>query len=140
MASLSRRKRLTARLGRRGAFLVSLGLAWVAYGFAFLATSRPAAQREGLTVLSRYVSHDAQGFIWLACGIVAVIFGCVWRVGDDQIGFTALIAPSALWSISYFADWVLVSDYSRGWVVAVTYAAISAAIYIASGWPEVRQT
>lgn len=128
------------RLGRRGAFLLCMGLAWINYGAALLLTPTPPAQVNGLTILSSIIPLPAWGWVWLLSGCVGVALCGVRVVGADQAGFTALVFPAATWATGYFADWVVIGDYSRGWVVAGTYGALAAAIYIASGWPEVRRT
>lgn len=126
-------------LGRRGAFLLAMGSAWVCYGVAILSTSAPRAQAEGLTLITQYVPLHSLAWVWVASGVTALVCSPIRRVGPDQFGFTALVLPAALWATGYLLDWLIFGEYSRGWVVASTYAAISAAIVIASGWPEVRK-
>lgn len=127
-------------LGRRGAFLLAMGLSWVCYGYAILTTPIPAAQHMGLSVLMSVAPLSVWGWAWLASGVVGAFFSLVRKVGADQIGFTALVIPAVTWSVGYLIDWALVGGYDRGWVVASTYAGIAASIVIASGWPEVRKT
>lgn len=131
-------RRVGRFLGRRGAFLLAMGLAWICYGAAILLTPAPLAQLEGLTILCSLLSLTHWGWIWVAAGAIGVAFCGVQRVGRDQLGFTALVLPTGAWATGYLADWIVVGDYSRGWVVASTYAGVAAAIVIASGWPEVR--
>jgi hypothetical protein len=126
-------------LGRRGAFLLAMGLAWICYGGAILATAPLSTQVDGLTLVTHYVSLHSLAWIWVASGVVGIAFCPVRRVGPDQWGFTALVIPAAFWSAGYLVDWIFVGQFSRGWVVATTYAAIAASIVIASGWPEARR-
>lgn len=126
-------------LGRRGAFLLCMGVAWICYGSSILVTRAPAAQKEGLTALTAVVPLHSWGWVWVASGIIGAAFCCVQHVGADQIGFTTLVVPASAWSAGYLIDWIVVGEYSRGWIVSVTYAALSAAVVIAGGWPEVRK-
>lgn len=132
-------RRVGARLGRRGAFLLAVGLAWVCYGLAFILTPAPKAQHAGLTILTSAIPLSFWGWIWLACGATGIAFCGVVDVGKDQIGFSALVVPAATWAGGYLVDWLVIGDYERGWVVASTYAALAASIVIASGWGEVRR-
>lgn len=126
------------RLGRRGAYLLSMGTAWVAYGAAVLLAPTPPAQVKGLTVLTTALPLDLWGWVWLTAGVVGVAFSPVRTVGTDQIGFTALVIPPTTWALGYLLDWILIGDYSRGWVVATTYGSLAASTLIASGWPEIH--
>ena len=126
-------------LGRRGAFLLAMGLAWICTGAAILTTPIPAGIQYGLTIITTYISLHSLAWVWVVSGCIAVAFCPVREVGRDQLGFTALVIPAAAWSAGYLADWIVVGEYSRGWVVSATYAAIAASVVIASGWPEIRR-
>jgi hypothetical protein len=102
-----------------------------------LLTPSPAAQVKGLTVLTAVIPLQLWGWVWLVGGVVGCAFSAVRTVGVDQLGFTALVVPPTTWSAGYLVDWATIGDYSRGWVVASTYAALAASTFIASGWPEV---
>jgi hypothetical protein len=126
-------------LGRRGAFLLAMGLAWICYGVAILTAPPISGQVDGLTLITQFISLHSLAWVWIASGAAGIAFCPVRRVGPDQWGFTALVLPAAVWSASYLIDWVFVHQFERGWVVATTYAAIAASIVIASGWPEARR-
>lgn len=132
-------KSVGRHLGRRGAFLLAMGLAWVCYGVAILTAPAPVAQVEGLTIVTSFVPLHSLAWVWVTAGVIGVAFCAVRRVGSDQLGFTSIVLPPALWAAGYFIDWAVVGEYSRGWVVASTYAAIAASTVIASGWPEIRK-
>lgn len=129
--------RLAGRhLGRRGAFLLAMGSGWIMYGVAILTSPAPPAQVQGLSIITAFIPLHCLAWVWIVSGIIGVAFCPARREGSDAPGFTALVMPSAIWATSYLIDWIVVTDYSRGWVVASTYAAISASIVIAAGWPE----
>lgn len=132
-------RRVSVQLGRRGAFLLSVGLAWVGLGYSILSTPAPPAQVTGLTVILSVMSLHSWGWVWTVSGILGIAFSGVRRVGRDQLGFTALAVPTAAWSAGYLADWLFIGGYPRGWVTATIYAALAASVIIAAGWPEVRR-
>lgn len=132
--------RLAGRhLGRRGAFLLAMGLAWICFGVATLTAPPVAGQVDGLTIITHFISLHTLAWVWVLSGIIGIAFCPARRVEADQWGFTALVLPAAVWSAGYMIDWIFIHQYSRGWVVATTYAGIAASIVITSGWPEPRK-
>ena len=131
--------RTMKRLGRRGAFLMSVGLAWVGLGYSILSTPAPPAQVTGLTVILSVMPLHGWGLVWLTAGLIGIACCGVQQVGRDQVGFVSLAFPTAAWSAGYLADWIFIGGYPRGWVTATIYAALTASVVIAAGWPEVRR-
>lgn len=133
-------RKVMKRLGRRGAFLMAMGIAWVGLGYSILSVPAPPAQTTGLTIILAALPLHMWGWVWITAGTLGIAHSGVQDVGRDQVGFTALALPTAAWSAGYLADWLAFGGYSRGWVTSLVYAALCASIVIAAGWPEVRRS
>lgn len=109
-------RRIRKHLGRRGAFLLILGVGKTCWGISFL-INPPGSQ--GLELLTRYCGLQHWAWLWIGCGMAT--FGCAFlRVGRDRWGFYAALLPPTVWAVAYFAA-VIVGDYSRGLFVAIWY-------------------
>lgn len=103
-------------LGRRGIFLLILGVGKTCWGISFL-VDPPGG--EGLQLLTQWCSLRHWAWLWIAAGLIT--FGSAFlRIGRDRWGFLAALVPPSVWAIAYLAA-VLGGDYSRGLFVAVWY-------------------
>ncbi|MET9950142.1 hypothetical protein ABZ135_01155 [Streptomyces sp. NPDC006339] len=109
-------RRARKHLGRRGGFLLVLGVGKTCWGVSFL-VDPPSG--EGLHLLTSMCSLRHWAWLWIICGIVTT-FSAFLRVGRDRWGFYAALVPPSVWAIAYLAA-VLTGDYSRGLWVAVWY-------------------
>jgi hypothetical protein len=107
---------LTQQLGRRGAFLLILGVGKTCWGASFLIDPPPAA---GLEVLTRFCGLSHWAWLWIVCG-VATIVSAFLRIGRDWFGFLAALIPPTVWAFAYTVA-VVSGDYSRGLYVAIWY-------------------
>ncbi|WCN06078.1 hypothetical protein [Streptomyces sp. M92] len=103
-------------LGRRGTFLLVLGVGKTCWGLSFL-FSPPSP--HGLELLTRWCSLRHWAWLWIICGIVTA-GSAFLRVGRDRYGFLAALAPPTVWAIAYTAA-VVSGTYSRGLWVAIWY-------------------
>ncbi|MFJ7895862.1 hypothetical protein [Streptomyces anthocyanicus] len=109
-------RRLYKTLGRRGCFLVILGIGKTCYGLSFLFT--PPGD-HGLQLLTRFCDLRHWSWLWIICGIIT--FGSAFlRIGRDRLGFVAALIPPTVWALAYTVA-VITGDYSRGGFVAAWY-------------------
>ncbi|WP_377271940.1 hypothetical protein [Peterkaempfera sp. SMS 1(5)a] len=104
--------RLRARLGWRGAGLLTCGIPWVVYGIGLITTPRDGVSRAA-AVITAVVSLQAWGWIWMTCGILATI-AAVRLPGRDVWGFAAAAAPPLVWALAYGAAGAT-GHYRQAW-------------------------
>lgn len=112
-------RRLHRLLGRRGTFLLILGIGKTCWGVSFI-INPPGT--EGLQLLTRWGPHfciQRWAWLWIVAGLITTASAFL-RVGRDRFGFVAALVPPAVWAISYLVA-VISGDYSRGAWVAVWY-------------------
>lgn len=129
---------LLARIGRRGAKLITWGVTWVVFGYAVLTLPGVVT---GYGVLDRIPPHII-GACWIACGFIGIGHCLVRKPGRDRYGFMALILPAFVWAVGAWWGWIIWlvwhgSDGSPyGWANAVIWSAFAASVIITAGWPE----
>ncbi|MFC5144305.1 hypothetical protein [Streptomyces aureoversilis] len=107
-------RRLRSLLGRRGTFLLIIGIGKMCWGAGFLLAPQPSPQ--GLALLTDVAPLHCWAWIWLLAG--AVTAGCAFvQVGRDKAGFVTALIPPGLWAIAY-ATAVVNGDYARGGFIA----------------------
>lgn len=107
-------RRLREHLGRRGIFLLILGIGKTCWGVSFL-VDPPST--EGLQLLTQLCSLRHWSWLWIAAGLITTVSAFL-RVGRDRFGFIAALVPPSVWAIAYLAA-VMSGEYSRGaWVAA----------------------
>ncbi|MEU0670375.1 hypothetical protein ABZ508_33270 [Streptomyces lavendulocolor] len=109
-------RRLRQHLGRRGIFLLILGVGKTCWGVSFL-VDPPGT--DGLQLLTSLCDIRHWSWLWIIAGLVTTSSAFL-RVGRDWFGFVAALIPPSVWAIAYLAA-VIVGDYSRGGFVAVWY-------------------
>ncbi|MFF7485654.1 hypothetical protein [Streptomyces luteogriseus] len=109
-------RRLRERLGRRGPFLVFMGIGKVCWGVSLI-VEPPAA--PGLGLLTHFAPLHCWAWVWILAG--AGTFTSAWLpFARDRWGFVIASAPPTLWAFAY--GWAgLVGDYARGLWVFVWY-------------------
>lgn len=109
-----------AEFSRRRAFLVSLGLGWAGYGGLGIIGQPRYGTSRGLADVTRYIPMDALGWMWVVCGVAAVLAGAARSCPRfESFGFVALAAPAGLWAGSF---------------TAAAFSSYPAAIGSACGW------
>ncbi|MFK0124871.1 hypothetical protein ACIQSP_16340 [Streptomyces nigra] len=109
-------RRIRKQLGRRGHFLLILGVGKTCWGAGFLIDPPSPA---GLALLTHFCGLRHWAWLWIACGIVTTISAFL-RVGRDWAGFVAALIPPTVWAVAYLAA-VVSGQYSRGIYVAIWY-------------------
>ncbi|MFF5642924.1 hypothetical protein ACGFZC_00900 [[Kitasatospora] papulosa] len=103
-------------LGRRGEFLLIIGIGKTCWGVSFLVDPPSTA---GLQLLTQWCSLRHWAWLWIACGLIT--FGsALLRIGRDRYGFIAALIPPAVWATAYTSA-ALSGEYSRGGFVAIWY-------------------
>lgn len=109
-------RRLKKRLGRRGTFLLIVGIGKTCWGASFLVDP---PNPQGLQLLTDICSLRHWAWLWILAGLVTG-GSAFLRVGRDLYGFVAALIPPTVWAIAYSVAFVS-GDYSRGGFVAVWY-------------------
>ncbi|MEU3507704.1 hypothetical protein ABZ733_07210 [Streptomyces longwoodensis] len=126
-------RRLTGRLGRRGALLTLKGLIASLYGYGQLV--EPIPDRRGLCLLLKGAPLEVWAVGWIVAGATALV--CAWLPRRrDWPGFVAVWAITAPWSMAYLVAWWPLGEYPRGWVAALIFGAFGAVCLVAIGWDE----
>ena len=103
-------------LGRRGIFLLVIGVGKTCWGVSFI-VNPPGTQ--GLELLTSVCSIHHWAWLWIECGLITAASAFL-RVGRDWFGFAAALVPPTVWATAYMAA-VIVGNYSRGGFVAIWY-------------------
>ncbi|HEX5566890.1 MAG TPA: hypothetical protein VFY14_08225 [Streptomyces sp.] len=125
-------RRIRTRLGRRGPFLVFLGIGKVCFGASFILD--PPLSTGGLQLLLHFAPLHCWAWVWILCG--SITFCCAWvRFGRDGWGFVAASLPPALWAFAY--SWAGLADgYTRGlWLFSWYITSHCGVIWCASRVP-----
>ncbi|WPO74042.1 hypothetical protein [Streptomyces sp. KN37] len=107
---------LHRRLGRRGDFLLILGVGKACWGVSFL-VDPPSTQ--GLRLLTSVCDIQHWAWLWICAGLVTA-GSAFLRVGRDRYGFVAALIPPIVWAVAH-AVAVVSGEYSRGAWVAIWY-------------------
>lgn len=109
-------RRLRKLLGRRGKFLLILGIGKTCWGAGMLADP---PQPTGLGLLIRLAPLHYWAWLWVIAGFITTISAFL-KVGRDRFGFISALVPPAVWAIAYLAA-VMSGEFSRGAYVAIWY-------------------
>ncbi|MGW8719692.1 hypothetical protein ACWGNR_10325 [Streptomyces althioticus] len=109
-------RRFRKQLGRRGHFLLIIGIGKTCWGAGFLIDPPDPA---GLDLLTHFCGLRHWAWLWIAAGCVT-ISSAFLRVGRDWAGFVAALIPPTVWAIAYTAA-VVTGEYSRGIYVGLWY-------------------
>lgn len=107
---------LQRRLGRRGVFLLIIGIGKTSWGVSFL-VDPPSA--DGLQLLTNVCSLRHWAWLWIVAGLITGTSAFL-QVGRDRWGFVAALLPPTVWAIAYTAA-VVSGEFSRGGWVAIWY-------------------
>jgi len=127
----------SASIGRRGAILIAMGVAWMLLGIStFVNPNTPGAEHLLHNII---FTNTVEGCLWIASGVIAVIFA---HRTDDEYGFLALYVMPAIRTLSYFLGWldylspVGGAGFALGWFSTLFYLIMIVFIVICAGWPE----
>lgn len=125
--------------GRRGAFLLSFGVIYVAIGLNYMFIAADATIRHAMSWMPAWSTIEVCGAAWAAAGVVAAVSAFL-PMPRDRYGFIALAAWSSAWAIAWGIAAAL--GYApRGFVGALVFAVLTVAPMAVSGLPNpVRRT
>lgn len=109
-------RRLRKQLGRRGHFLLILGIGKTCWGAGMVVDPPTTA---GLQLLTRIAPLHCWAWLWVIAGCVTTVSAFL-KIGRDRFGFVAALVPPAVWAIAYLAA-VMSGEFSRGAYVAIWY-------------------
>jgi hypothetical protein len=119
-------------LGRRGTFLLILGVGKTCWGLSFLLNP---PDDHGLQLLTHFCSLRHWAWLWIGCGIITGTSAFL-KIGRDWLGFLSALTPPTVWALAYTVA-VISGDYSRGGFVAVWYLTSHVGVILwASAVPE----
>lgn len=122
------------RVGRRGVFLILFGVVYLLLGYSYLGVTVTPVVRQALRLALNVAPLQVYAWAWVTAGAICVVSGLV-SPARKPIGFTTAVLMPTLWAVVYMAAWVD-GDIPRGWVTAVLFAAIAAAVAVVAGMPE----
>lgn len=126
-------RRLTRRMGRRGALLTCKGIVAMGYGSGQIV--QPTGDQHGLALLLKAAPLDVWGWVWITAGVLALV--CAWLPPrKDWPGFLAVWLIATPWAMAYLLSWWPLGESPRGWVVAMIFGAFGAVCLVAIGWDE----
>lgn len=120
--------------GRRGAFLLLLGVMHVVLGssYVFPETTSAVARSVGF-LLVWGIPVWVAGIPWMLSGLAAARAALIEAPpGRDGWGFQVLAAVETAWAGVYLFSWLL-GSYERGWTWAVVFGALAGAVQIVAG-------
>ncbi|MFE9936306.1 hypothetical protein [Streptomyces hirsutus] len=126
-------RRLTQRLGRRGALLTLKGIMATGYGSGQIV--QPTGDPQGLALLLKAMPLDRWGWVWIAAGVLALV--CAWlQQPHDWPGFLGIWVIATPWAMAYLLSWWPLGESPLGWVVALIFGAAGAVCLVAIGWDD----
>lgn len=128
-----------ARVGRRGALLLTLGLIYVILGLSMVTVpswDRGTHDTYSFPIWLTNGSLAFWGGVWITVGTMAMV-SAFWKIGRDAWGFGILASFTLMWATFGFLS-SLIHESDRGWVVGSIWAAFAAVILICSGMRGAR--
>ncbi|MGH3303259.1 MAG: hypothetical protein ACRDOK_16575 [Streptosporangiaceae bacterium] len=118
----------TIHVGRRGAFLLFLGLLDFVYAWALRLEDTP----QQVIKPDFFLPWQALAIWWLATGVIATI-GAFSQKDVWAFFFAALLKGS--WASASLALW-LRGEQPDGWLPAAVWATLAGTILVVASWPE----
>lgn len=139
--------RLSGRYGRRGAWLIVLGVVWMLFGVGiFLEPTDPRPW-----VLWEYLPQWVQACAWWLTGAVAVWQGLQGRQCSDAVGHVALYVVPLVRLGSFVFSWLVwlgtaslhaarfdvpVLGWPTGWYAAAVWSVVLVMLRLVQSWPN----
>jgi hypothetical protein len=127
-------KALRARIGRRGAGLLSFGFVDFVFGYSLIdPTARAvAAAQPSYKAMQEILPLAAWGWLWVAVGVVCVGHAFTTR---DAGGFMAAIGIKIVWTLAIGASWI-VYGAPRAWAGCALWLVVAGLVRLIAGWQE----
>lgn len=126
--------------GKRGQFLLPLGVLHVIFGAGYVFPETTAATARSLGFLVALgIPVWVAGLPWIASGFAAMAAAFVQAPpGRDGWGFQALSSIEAAWAGVFVFSWAI-GDHPRGWLWGLLFAALAWAVLTVSGMVDPRR-
>ncbi|MEW2300291.1 hypothetical protein AB0958_09950 [Streptomyces sp. NPDC006655] len=123
------------RFSHRRAFLIVVGLGWALYGRLGIVGNPRYGTARGLSDVTQYVPLDVLGWMWVACGAVALLAGLVVHCPRVQaLGYVALAVPAGLWAGAFAAS--AATSYPEAVGSACGWGAYTIGLVLVSGMDD----
>lgn len=138
--------RLQSRIGRRGTFLLLVGILWVLQGVAIGTTVPSSTTAVGAYVLlHEQVPVPVRVGLWVASGLIGIIAAFALSPERDRWGYVAVVLMPLERAFSFLVGYVAhlapgIDGYPPGLRAGTVWLAVAAAIMVVAGWPESRAT
>ena len=133
---------LAKRFGRRGLILIAVGFGFALFGLTMvILPQKDRFSRPGPSPLD-WADSKLWGYVWLACGTIALLVGLQRRRAPDVIGYTAAFIPPAIWTFLYIYSamvwFATAGEYGEPftWASAFIWADFMFLIRICAGWDD----
>lgn len=126
--------------GKRGQFLLPLGVLHVIFGAAYVFPETPASTARSVGfLLALGIPVWVAGLPWILSGFAAAAAAFVAAPpGRDGWGFQALSSIEAMWAGVFLFSWAI-GDNPRGWVWTLLFIALAWAVLTVSGMVDPRR-
>jgi hypothetical protein len=140
-------RKASTHLGHRGAFLITVGILYLALGWGYAGENLPPYVLKQLAMpieVMGYVGvHDPQtalniwGIVWMCSAVVAMVTAW-WPPGWDFIGFIALWVFAFLWAALNFLGAVIL-EAPRAEVIGFIFFIHAVSVLIVSGMVDASE-
>ncbi len=120
------------RVGRRGAFLLFLGVLDAFYAFSLFKPAPEVVQSAAVRWVGSMAPLWAWGALWAVVGALCVVYAFKRQ---DRIGFAAAVLLKVLWGTIYLLGWIF-AGLARGYLSTAIWLALALLTYVVSTWPE----
>ncbi len=120
--------RLIHQVGRRGVFLLFIGI--LAVGLAFALFAAPTDQQS--IALGRLIPLWVWAWLWAATGATCLVQAFMTK---DRWAYLSATFMLIMWAALYFVAWAT-SIVDRGWLAGVIYLAFAGLTAVVATWPE----
>jgi hypothetical protein len=124
------------RIGRRGAVLQVLSVAFAAYGYSLIALTRETEAALPVDVMAWVFPIDVWGGAWLATAVVG-LYASFRAKANAMYAYALYTGMASFWGLGMLASHFLQEPYDpRGWVAGAVFSAFGVLLLIISGWRE----
>ncbi|MCG7424598.1 hypothetical protein [Kocuria rhizophila] len=125
---------ITTLDGKRGAFLLIGGLAYLFIGLSYVFASTPGRQ-AAFQWLPEFMTPPLLGTLWILGGSWTIIVALISRGHPrlENVAFAALMLCPTMWVVIYMGASIL-GTHQNGWISAVSYGLMALWVWVVSGW------
>jgi len=133
-------KHPAARLGRRGAVLLMLGVIWFFIGIGTITDPYGPDGNRNMGLFHEVLPSWLRAILWMGTALAAL--SAAWRPAGrrDDWGYMALILMPIIRTASYTWAWLtnMFGGHGdpTGWLGAIVWGTVAVLVFTISGWPE----